>query len=535
MPNYSFVIDSSFQPFTLQEMIQPWAVYSNAYEKTEDDYIKLSDQADKFKYLSNTLPEGSRARQLYEGYANDLNKQAEDLAKHGLNINNRKALLSLKRRYQGEIGRLEKADEALKEQLKIRDAQRAKGLPMLYAEDNLSIDNFLDSNTPNLYSINSDDLYNRGAALGKSISSRIFNSGEGGNTLGGYYKEWKDSVGIHPDSIAAFIQSDPVQQEIDKIMKERGATDNLQGANYNAARQAVLNGLYNSIVYQESVKPIKRDDQMTEKEEKALRMQEAIHGLRWNPNTKQYEDKNEWMYTHDALGNRTGYDPNAVPDGYQFNPITNKLEKTKDTTNPKDDKTLPNDVKTVILNNGTTNSGQLLLKNKTSKKFGITHSVYPPLFFDAWERNAKNGIDATDGSGITSDDLQWYDANNFKSGAPKKAIKDFLVRTFDGQDWTPEELERIYSIFIQKEYGAVLKDFDPLSDNHWAVTIPGVDTEGKVVNENLMNQFLSQINKVVIDSWKAPTKPTEGGTPETPPNNSIGGNNNGDEELENIE
>ena len=78
--NYDFVIDSSFQPFSMQELLTPMLMYKENFEKMESAYEDLSSKADKFKYLSQTLPEGSQSRQIYEGYANELNQQAEDLA-----------------------------------------------------------------------------------------------------------------------------------------------------------------------------------------------------------------------------------------------------------------------------------------------------------------------------------------------------------------------------------------------------------------------------------------------------------------------
>ena len=64
MANYAFVVDNSFQPFSMQEMLVPFSAYKDAYEKSEEQYNDLSDKSDKFKYLSETLPEGSKARKL---------------------------------------------------------------------------------------------------------------------------------------------------------------------------------------------------------------------------------------------------------------------------------------------------------------------------------------------------------------------------------------------------------------------------------------------------------------------------------------
>jgi hypothetical protein len=57
--NYSLVIGgSNFNPYqSLQEMLVPFTAYKDAYEKSEAAFEDLSDKSNKFKYLSETLPE----------------------------------------------------------------------------------------------------------------------------------------------------------------------------------------------------------------------------------------------------------------------------------------------------------------------------------------------------------------------------------------------------------------------------------------------------------------------------------------------
>lgn len=259
MANYSFVIDSSFQPFSMQEMLVPFSVYKDAFEKSEEQYDTLAQSADKFKYLNETLPEGSKARQIYEGYANELSKQAEDLAHNGLSMSNRRALTSLKRRYQGEIGRLLQADEAMREEKKLRRSLSAQDSSMLYALDNLDIDSFLDGNTPNLYNISGNELYTRGAAAGKAASSRVFSAGDAGSTLNGYYRDYVQKMGYNRDTIQKFYHDmsaiPELQMAADAILEERGVNQNLTGYNLQRARQSVINGMIDGAVYQENHNP----------------------------------------------------------------------------------------------------------------------------------------------------------------------------------------------------------------------------------------------------------------------------------------
>ena len=259
MGNFSFVVDSSYKPFSLQEMLVPFTAYKEEFEKAENAYTDLTDKADKFKYLSETLPEGSKARQLYEGYADNLKTQAEDLAHNGLTRANRTALTSLKRRYQGEIGRVAKADEAMEAEKKLRQSLNAQDSSRLYAMDNLNVDDFLDGKNPNLYNISGNELYSRGAAAGKAASSRVYNFGEGNLTLGGYYRDVVSKVGYGPQAIAKFredISSIPeLAAAVDGILAERGVTQNLTGVNLERARQSVINGIIDGAVYQENHNP----------------------------------------------------------------------------------------------------------------------------------------------------------------------------------------------------------------------------------------------------------------------------------------
>ena len=252
MANYNFVIDSSFKPFSMQEMLVPFQMYKDAFEKTEDAYMDLSQKADTFKYLSETLPEDSKARQIYEGYANGLAEQAEDLAQNGLSMANRRALTSYKRRYQGEIGRLSKADEALQKEIDRRTALSANDPTTLYATDNLSIDDFLDRKKPNDYSVSGDKLYQRGLQIGASDSSRIWSNPKV-KDVNDYYQDFITTNGRSPEVLNAWrrdLMSIPeLNDSLNATLKEFGVTDNLKGINLERAKESVINGIINGSTY----------------------------------------------------------------------------------------------------------------------------------------------------------------------------------------------------------------------------------------------------------------------------------------------
>lgn len=273
MGNYSYVIDSTFQPFSMQEMLVPFTAYKEAFEKTEEAYTDLSDKSDKFKYLSETLPEGSKARALYEGYARDLRQRAEDLAHNGLTMGNRRALTSMKRRYQGEIGRLLQADEKLKEERKLRQSLNAQDASRIYSTENLSIDDFLDDNTPNLYNVSGKELYAAGAAAGKAASSRVFSAGDAGSTLNGYYRDYVQKMGYSPETIQKFYENMSTIPELQRaaadIAAQYGVDKNLTGYGLERATKSILRGMIDGAVYQESHSPQRDLGKMTAAEQAA--------------------------------------------------------------------------------------------------------------------------------------------------------------------------------------------------------------------------------------------------------------------------
>lgn len=331
--NYSFVIDNSFQPFSFQELIQPLALYKDAFEQAEAAYTDLRDKSDTFKYLSSSLPEGSEARQLYEGYANELNKQANDFAKHGLSMMNRRGLTNLRQRYQGEIGRLVKADEALQEEKKLRRTMNAKDSSMLYADDNLNIDQFLDGRTPNLYNISGNELYARGAQAGKAASSRVYSAGDNGKTLGGYYRDYIEQMGYTPEDLKKFgdqITADfsakvsvlpELQDAANQILEANGANKNLTGDNLRQAQQQVIRGIIDGSVYQESHKQ-QRDPGVMSAYENATN---ARAQAQWEQQKQDWEDKRNATYYIDPETKQvTGY--KVLPKGKRLDSSGNLVD-----------------------------------------------------------------------------------------------------------------------------------------------------------------------------------------------------------------
>ena len=106
MANYNLVVNSRFQPFTYQELLQPALRMTQAHQDIENALGELSANASVWEKLANEQTDKD-VYDMYKAYADDLNRSVEDLTKYGLNASSRRDLLNLRSRYRKEITPIE--------------------------------------------------------------------------------------------------------------------------------------------------------------------------------------------------------------------------------------------------------------------------------------------------------------------------------------------------------------------------------------------------------------------------------------------
>lgn len=108
MANFSLVVNSKFNPFSFERYIQPYQIYGQAYREVENALGELDTKASVWEEMANEQTD-PYAYKMYKTYANDLEKQAGQLAREGLNAASRRDMLNMKARYSKEITPIEQA------------------------------------------------------------------------------------------------------------------------------------------------------------------------------------------------------------------------------------------------------------------------------------------------------------------------------------------------------------------------------------------------------------------------------------------
>lgn len=122
MANYSLVINSQFKPFSYQEMLAPTLMATQAHQELENQYGELTTKASVWEEMANEQT-NPYAYKMYKTYANDLEEQAGQLAREGLNAASRRDMLNMRARYSKEIVPIEQAYTARQKQAE--EQQRA--------------------------------------------------------------------------------------------------------------------------------------------------------------------------------------------------------------------------------------------------------------------------------------------------------------------------------------------------------------------------------------------------------------------------
>lgn len=332
MANYSLVINSQFKPFLYQEMLAPTLMATQAHQELENQYGELATKASVWEEMANEQTD-PYAYKMYKTYANDLEEQAGQLAREGLNAASRRDMLNMRARYSKEITPIENAykkrEEDIARQKKVSDATGGR---TVFTRDarTTSLDKYMEG-IDDYGQTNLDELYKEGAAGGAAISKRYLSTREG-QLFNGMYLNLQRTTGMTNDQIQQFLSNQKDAKgnllfpELHALKNELLSKSNYQNysvADQNRMEQAILSGINTGIVYNVEDKPMEnwrakmaeqeamkiREEKRAAKRKAEEQKQAMLNNLAINPlniysSRELSKDENKYK---DALKNYSQY------------------------------------------------------------------------------------------------------------------------------------------------------------------------------------------------------------------------------------
>ena len=196
MANTFIINTSKFKPFSFQEMLQPYAIYTDAYNKTEEELANLDIMAgDVASKLNNPLDEGLRKQ--YQGFQDELNTAMNDLYDKGLTPGTRKKLAGLKARYTKDLNPINEAYKAYQTDQEYINKMAIEHPEILIEGAGRSVSDYIGGKTPQMRSINTEDLMTEALNVAKTQAGRTYRESGWTSTAGGRFLERSTEVGLN--------------------------------------------------------------------------------------------------------------------------------------------------------------------------------------------------------------------------------------------------------------------------------------------------------------------------------------------------
>lgn len=207
MPNY-IVTGARFDPFSMQELLQPAVMATQAHQEMETQLGELSQKADVWQNLANQERDPETYKK-YKAYADDLKAKVDDLAANGLNPTSRQGLIDMKRRYSSEITPIENAYNTRNQQIAAQQELRAKGYLISRDASMTSLDEYMKNPALGYQSYSGKDITNSVLTAAKSLQKEMQDNPDTWRSiLGGQYYEKVVRTGFTSEDIMKVIRGD---------------------------------------------------------------------------------------------------------------------------------------------------------------------------------------------------------------------------------------------------------------------------------------------------------------------------------------
>lgn len=238
MANYSLVANSTFQPFTYQELAVPLDRQDAYHENLMQQYEQLSDKADILEAMgANDRDRGSKVYGQYKAYSDALRAEADNLYRHGLDTESRLRLTELRRRYNQEIVPIQNAWNKREQEAEMQMKAQMANPNLRFTRDARSstLDDYIANPTGGYGVVNLNTITAQMAGMAKNLAKQIQSGAIKKENIDEFTYNIISKHGLDPNFINDWLQhpekSPTLTNMMNQVLQSNGVTlESLRGS-----------------------------------------------------------------------------------------------------------------------------------------------------------------------------------------------------------------------------------------------------------------------------------------------------------------
>ena len=217
--NYSLTVNSTFNPYSLQELLPIYQANAQAQYQAEEAFSQLQMKADQWERLANNAQDAD-VYSKYKSYSNQLKEAANDVLNNGINAASRRNLMNMRAQYASNIIPIEEAYNKRQQQAQVLWQARLQD-PTLIAQDpsELGLSYYMKNPTYTPQSYSGKLLTAQSAQAAQNLAKTLSSYGKG-KPIDGYTNTFIQKHGLTRNDIQKYLNG------------ETNATNKVLGAIY---------------------------------------------------------------------------------------------------------------------------------------------------------------------------------------------------------------------------------------------------------------------------------------------------------------
>ena len=239
----SLIINSQFQPFSMQEMLQPVLMADQEHKNIEEAYAQLDAQASNLQHVLDEQRDPN-ASKLYQNYKKNLEESVDELSKRGLNTQSRRALNNVRTSFASDISRIQQAIERKGQLQEAQRQARERDDSLFFSKGagEISIDDLMADPTISYDSVSGKSLESMAARAATSLTKEIRDRPtKWSSILGEQFYERIQKRGFRIEEVLEAVQGNPeAAEELRQIEKDVLESSNVISWNNQEATDTAL-------------------------------------------------------------------------------------------------------------------------------------------------------------------------------------------------------------------------------------------------------------------------------------------------------